>query len=139
MLPGGESNPGLPRDRRGYSPLYYRGYGNLAIQKNHNSMPKTSADLRMQPHTYIPQIKSAVFECISVEADSPSFLPYKQIWIQSLSQSFHHSFNHSFSQSFSQSVIPPFIQSFFHSCIHSLNSRLDFRRSLLQRLVIEPN
>ena len=25
-LPGGESNPGLPRDRRGYSPLYYRGY-----------------------------------------------------------------------------------------------------------------
>ena len=21
-LPGGESNPGLPRDRRGYSPLY---------------------------------------------------------------------------------------------------------------------
>ena len=25
VLPGGESNPGLPRDRRGYSPLYYRG------------------------------------------------------------------------------------------------------------------
>ena len=25
FLPGGESNPGLPRDRRGYSPLYYRG------------------------------------------------------------------------------------------------------------------
>ena len=24
-LRGGESNPGLPRDRRGYSPLYYRG------------------------------------------------------------------------------------------------------------------
>ena len=24
-LLGGESNPGLPRDRRGYSPLYYRG------------------------------------------------------------------------------------------------------------------
>ncbi len=24
-LPGGELNPGLPRDRRGYSPLYYRG------------------------------------------------------------------------------------------------------------------
>ena len=24
-LPGGESNPGLPRDRRGYLPLYYRG------------------------------------------------------------------------------------------------------------------
>ena len=25
-LPGGESNPGLSRDRRGYSPLYYRGH-----------------------------------------------------------------------------------------------------------------
>ena len=25
LLPGGESNPGLPRDRRRYSPLYYRG------------------------------------------------------------------------------------------------------------------
>ena len=25
VLPGRESNPGLPRDRRGYSPLYYRG------------------------------------------------------------------------------------------------------------------
>ena len=24
-LPERESNPGLPRDRRGYSPLYYRG------------------------------------------------------------------------------------------------------------------
>ena len=24
-LPDRESNPGLPRDRRGYSPLYYRG------------------------------------------------------------------------------------------------------------------
>ena len=26
ILPGGESNPGLPRDRRGYLPLYYRGH-----------------------------------------------------------------------------------------------------------------
>ncbi len=25
FLPDGESNPGLPRDRRGYWPLYYRG------------------------------------------------------------------------------------------------------------------
>ena len=25
FLPGGESNPGLSRDRQGYSPLYYRG------------------------------------------------------------------------------------------------------------------
>ena len=29
LLPGGESNPGLPRDRRRYSPLYYRGCGNF--------------------------------------------------------------------------------------------------------------
>ena len=84
-------------------------------------MPKTSADLRMQPYTFIPQIKSAVFECISVEADSPSFLPYKKVWIQSLSQSLHHSFNQSFSQPFSQSVIPPFIQSFMHSFIYSVS------------------
>ena len=26
ILPDGELNPGLPRDRRGYSPLYYRGF-----------------------------------------------------------------------------------------------------------------
>ena len=26
-LPGRELNPGLPRDRRGYSPLYYQGLG----------------------------------------------------------------------------------------------------------------
>ncbi len=25
ILPDGELNPGLPRDRRGYWPLYYRG------------------------------------------------------------------------------------------------------------------
>ena len=25
LLPDGELNTGLPRDRRGYSPLYYRG------------------------------------------------------------------------------------------------------------------
>ena len=29
LLRDGESNPGLPRDRRGYSPLYYRGFVNL--------------------------------------------------------------------------------------------------------------
>ena len=28
-LPGRESNPGLPRDRRGHSPLYYRGLSML--------------------------------------------------------------------------------------------------------------
>ena len=85
-------------------------------------MPKTSADLRKQPYIFIPQIKSAVFECISVEADSPSFLAHKNIWIQSLNQSFHHSFNQSFSQPFSQSVNPPFIQSsFMHSFIYSVS------------------
>ena len=30
-LPVRESNPGLPRDRRGYSPLYYRGLRNSRI------------------------------------------------------------------------------------------------------------
>ena len=29
LLPDRESNPGLPRDRRRYSPLYYRGYAQL--------------------------------------------------------------------------------------------------------------
>ena len=31
LLPDGELNPGLPRDRRGYSPLYYRGLVNTCI------------------------------------------------------------------------------------------------------------
>ena len=31
LLPEGESNPGLPRDRRGYSPLYYRGLALVAF------------------------------------------------------------------------------------------------------------
>ena len=37
-LPGGESNPGLPRDRRGYSPLYYRGfsYGQMEFLTSYN-------------------------------------------------------------------------------------------------------
>ena len=34
ILPGGESNPGLPRDRRGYSPLYYRGTGTRETSKD---------------------------------------------------------------------------------------------------------
>ena len=34
-LPDGELNPGLPRDRRGYSPLYYRGYVRLWIITTH--------------------------------------------------------------------------------------------------------
>ena len=31
LLPDGELNPGLPRDRRGYWPLYYRGQINGAF------------------------------------------------------------------------------------------------------------
>lgn len=35
FLPGGELNPGLPRDRRGYWPLYYRGcFKSLTIALN---------------------------------------------------------------------------------------------------------
>ena len=30
-LPDGELNPGLPRDRRGYSPLYYRGLISICV------------------------------------------------------------------------------------------------------------
>ena len=34
ILPDRESNPGLPRDRRGYSPLYYRGLVSYEIYVN---------------------------------------------------------------------------------------------------------
>ena len=34
ILPVGESNPGLPRDRRRYSPLYYRGWGTFWEQNS---------------------------------------------------------------------------------------------------------
>ena len=37
-LPNGESNPGLPRDRRGYSPLYYRGCHTIKIVRRVNNM-----------------------------------------------------------------------------------------------------
>ena len=43
-LPGGESNPGLPRDRRRYSPLYYRG----SHEKQQNQVWKDTKCLR--PH-----------------------------------------------------------------------------------------
>ena len=84
-------------------------------------MPKTSAEMRMQPYTFIRQIKLAVFECICVEADFPSILPYKKIWIQSLSQSFHHSFNQSFSQPFSHSTIHSIIHAFIYLFSHSVS------------------
>ena len=42
ILPGGESNPGLPRDRRGYSPLYYRGFGTGENQKDAQSKRRRS-------------------------------------------------------------------------------------------------
>ena len=32
ILPGRESNPGRPRDRREYSPLYYRGLRNCSVR-----------------------------------------------------------------------------------------------------------
>ena len=34
-LPDGESNPGLPRDRRGYSPLYYQGFAASKLNVMH--------------------------------------------------------------------------------------------------------
>ena len=42
-LPDGELNPGLPRDRRGYLPLYYRGLDNdTETELSHVKMEKTS-------------------------------------------------------------------------------------------------
>ena len=42
-LPGGESNPGLPRDTRGYSPLYYRGTGCVECKLNGPCNGETSS------------------------------------------------------------------------------------------------
>ena len=36
-LPDGELNPGLPRDRRGYSPLYYRGSDVMLLLSGSNN------------------------------------------------------------------------------------------------------
>ena len=41
VLPDRESNPGLPRDRRGYSPLYYRGLDILRLGLNRNHINKS--------------------------------------------------------------------------------------------------
>ncbi len=66
-LPDGESNPGLPRDRRGYLPLYYRG---LAMRGQQNFETQTFFECvflwgytwaakigdRRQRHSRIPHI-----------------------------------------------------------------------------------
>ena len=62
VLPGGESNPGLPRDRRGYLPLYYRGhvcgrqniianarYYVFGFAKNHNLKDNSTATPQRVP------------------------------------------------------------------------------------------
>ena len=43
-LPGGESNPGLPRDRRRYSPLYYRGQDTQQLSQDLDIIQ------RLRPH-----------------------------------------------------------------------------------------
>ena len=53
-LPGGELNPGLPRDRRGYSPLYYRGDAldrcyNKYLSSNTNCQQKSMLALKTYP------------------------------------------------------------------------------------------
>ena len=55
ILPGGESNPGLPRDRRGYLPLYYRGhimaatrFGYIGVVHNNSTKKKTFAASRVR-------------------------------------------------------------------------------------------
>ncbi len=44
-LPDGESNPGLPRDRRGYLPLYYRGLAGERVGKNWDFVCSTGKSL----------------------------------------------------------------------------------------------
>ena len=51
VLRDGESNPGLPRDRRGYSPLYYRGdvHSQLFnIYQKYNAYRKVHAKVNIQ-------------------------------------------------------------------------------------------
>ena len=54
ILPGGESNPGLPRDRRGYSPLYYRGFdeNRNILNKNQQCFIKL-LKVSVQQYTYL--------------------------------------------------------------------------------------
>ena len=43
-LPDGESNPGLPRDRRGYLPLYYRGLTKADAMQHRPDFSELSSD-----------------------------------------------------------------------------------------------
>lgn len=53
-----ESNPGLPRDRRRYSPLYYRGvrdlchFSRILNLTKHNHSTTTNTPQRIHMHTY---------------------------------------------------------------------------------------
>ena len=44
VLPGGELNPGLPRDRRGSLPLYYRGWNDTLLSFVRHCMKKENVD-----------------------------------------------------------------------------------------------
>lgn len=49
LLPDRESNPGLPRDRRRYSPLYYRGTIQLMSLPQHNTHSHATTNHHTHP------------------------------------------------------------------------------------------
>ena len=53
MLPDGESNPGLPRDRRGYSPLYYQGPADYNLNVMHFIFVLRERPLCCQAYKYM--------------------------------------------------------------------------------------
>ena len=61
ILPDGELNPGLPRDRRGYSPLYYRGFDGIYLVMIETLYSNTNS------YTYILNLCTFMFliKCIN--------------------------------------------------------------------------
>ena len=98
MLPDRESNPGLPRDRRGYSPLYYRGlhdfwsiilliaYGISLREKKRNSFNFYVTSQYRHNDLYNETRESMMNMCISfvrnglVEARPRKIVRYSSRW-----------------------------------------------------------
>ena len=69
ILPGGESNPGLPRDRRGYSSLYYQGFD----RKKWNTLKTNQQCFIKLPKVGVKQLTfsgMAVFTWVHAENNS---------------------------------------------------------------------
>ena len=69
-LPGRELNPGLPRDRRGYSPLYYRGLWSrlphhVPVVKPIGLIGDQNGSAQRGARTHDPEIKSLVLYRLS--------------------------------------------------------------------------